>query len=338
MDATRKFVEKEQLTNIVDATFGSARRLDTVARLRGGSKKGVYRLTFDDAFTAILYVWSGEENYWPVAHSEQETDEFDPLSSASGSDLFEASHAQLNAVGVRTPRIYFLDRSRRHITDDVAVVEDVRGGTLEALIHSDPQKAKHSLKRLGEALQVMRQQRGRCPGKVALVESVGDFPLRLSCEQILLSRALRDLAESASRVERIAQVRVRLEEKIYDLVSAVRPRHEYSLIHGELGPDHVLVDEQGDPVMIDIEGTMFFDVEWEHVFLQLRFGDHYQWLRASDLDEQRMQFYALAMYLSLVSGPLRLLDGDFPDRAAMMEIAQSNIQRVLTFLDKPDQD
>ena len=32
------------------------------------------------------------------------------------------------------------------------------------------------------------------------------------------------------------------------------------LIHGELGPDHVLIDERGHPVIIDIEGVMFFDL------------------------------------------------------------------------------
>ena len=32
---------------------------------------------------------------------------------------------------------------------------------------------------------------------------------------------------------------------------------------------------------------MFFDIEWEHAFLRLRFGDHYRWLRASGLDDQR---------------------------------------------------
>nr|MDQ2717881.1 aminoglycoside phosphotransferase family protein [Chloroflexota bacterium] len=72
--------------------------------------------------------------------------------------------------------------------------------------------------------------------------------------------------------------------------------------------------------------------EWEHVFLQLRFGKHYRWLRTHDLDDQRLQFYALAMHLSLVTGPLHLLDGDFPEREAMMGIVESNIQRVLTFL------
>ncbi|MGW5792813.1 hypothetical protein ACWEV3_19595 [Saccharopolyspora sp. NPDC003752] len=69
--------------------------------------------------------------------------------------------------------------------------------------------------------------------------------------------------------------------------------------------------------------------QWEHVFLELRFGDNYHHLRGDDLDDDRMRFYRLAMYLSLVAGPLRLLDGDFPHRAAMLGIVEQNIGRTL---------
>jgi hypothetical protein len=34
------------------------------------------------------------------------------------------------------------------------------------------------------------------------------------------------------------------------------------------------VDQHQDPVLIDIEGLMFFDVEWEHAFLRILFGEH----------------------------------------------------------------
>jgi hypothetical protein len=60
---------------------------------------------------------------------------------------------------------------------------------------------------------------------------------------------------------------------------------------------------------------MYFDPEWEHVFLRLRFGRDYRFLGASGLDPDRLRLYQLAMHLSLVAGPLRLLDGDFPARA-----------------------
>jgi hypothetical protein len=35
------------------------------------------------------------------------------------------------------------------------------------------------------------------------------------------------------------------------------------------------------------------------------------------------------MHLSLVAGPLRLLDGDFPEREPMLRIAEYNTQQVL---------
>ena len=77
---------------------------------------------------------------------------------------------------------------------------------------------------------------------------------------------------------------------------------------------------------------MFFDVEWEHVFLKIRFGEQYRLLQRASLDERRMALYTLAMCLSLVAGPLRLLDGDFPDRDGMISIVEANIQRTLAFL------
>jgi hypothetical protein len=148
----------------------------------------------------------------------------------------------------------------------------------------------------------------------------------------VLDRALGHLAEAATRVPRIADVHDELTDIARELAAAVTPRTRYGLIHGELGPDHVLIDRHGDPVLIDIEGVMFFDVEWEHAFLRLRFGRHYPRLRASQLDETRLRFYALALHLSLVAGPLHLLDGDFPEHAAMQQIVDFNIERSLSFL------
>jgi hypothetical protein len=39
------------------------------------------------------------------------------------------------------------------------------------------------------------------------------------------------------------------------------------------------------------------------------------------------------MHLSLVAGPLRLLDGDFPDREFMMNIAEFNLQQACSYID-----
>jgi hypothetical protein len=64
----------------------------------------------------------------------------------------------------------------------------------------------------------------------------------------------------------------------------------------------------------------------------MRFGEHYRRLEQPGLDEHRMSLYTLAWRLSFVTGPLRLLDGDFPDRDGMMRIVEHNVRQALTFL------
>lgn len=317
----------ERAPAIVRAAGLGERQVTGVTRLKGGSKKGVYRLACDDGFSAILYVWEAAEDYWPAEPGRAASG---PFAHASGIGLFEAAARELEAAGVRVPLTYLLDRSQAFYPADIALAEDVRGGTLERLLETDPQAATPVLERLGGTLAAMGRVRAGHIGKVA---DPADGASGSRCEQIVLDRALRHLAGAADRVPPIAAARSRLDDTLRTLAAAVRPRAEYALIHGELGPDHVLVDDQGQPVIIDIEGVMYFDVEWEHVFLRLRFGRHYQRLKRNGLDQQRMELYALALDLSLIEGPLRLLDGGYPDRDQMLDIAGWAVERALRAAD-----
>jgi hypothetical protein len=60
-------VTRDQLAEAARLALGGGRRLEAVERLAGGTRKGVYRLTMDDATTAIAYLWEKSENYWPTA-------------------------------------------------------------------------------------------------------------------------------------------------------------------------------------------------------------------------------------------------------------------------------
>jgi aminoglycoside phosphotransferase (APT) family kinase protein len=314
-------VTREQLASAARAALGDGRRLEAVERITGGSKKGVYRLVMDDATTAITYLWDGAENYWPA--SEGDDDLTDPFSPGLGLDLFEAAHARLDALGVRVPAIRLVDRDGAHCPADLAIVEDLPGESLEELLARDRSAAAAVMARLAESLEAMRGHRAPAYGKVAVVDG-GGTSRGTSCEGVVLDRAA-----AAARDRRGAGARDRLEERLLGLAAAVRPRAEYAVVHGELGPDHVLVDADGKPVVIDIEGSMYFDVEWEHVFLQIRLHDAYQPLGVAGLDEDRLALYMLAQRLSLTAGPLRLLDGDFPDRAFMAGIAEYNLKQAL---------
>ncbi|MEV4056205.1 phosphotransferase [Amycolatopsis sp. NPDC049688] len=326
----RQFADVGDLSGLVRDALGAGCRITAVDRLRGGSKKGVYRVRLDGTHPAsvILYSWAEAENFWPGA---RETDPADPFAPASGLVPFLAAQRSLTGLGVRVPRIHLVDDSRRRCPADVAVVEDVSGGTLEALFEADRTRAGEVLAELAGTLQVMHRHRGPHYGRVDRPARAGSAP-EVPCEQRVLDRALRDLEEAAERDERIAAAGPALRDRLQELAGRVRPRAEYGLIHGELGPDHVLVDADGYPVLIDIEGLMYFDVEWEHVFLQLRFGKHYATLARPGLDPRRLDLYLLAMRLSLVAGPLRLLDGDFPDRALMRGIAEHNANGALALL------
>ncbi|MFF3166258.1 phosphotransferase [Streptomyces sp. NPDC003273] len=326
----RRPAEIEDLSGPVREALGPGCRAVAVERLRGGSRKGVYRVRVDGApvTRVIVYRWAGAEDFWPA---RTDAGPGDPFAPASGLAPFLTARQTLDGLGVRVPRVFLADGGRRRYPADVAVVEDVSEDTLEALFESDPVRAAAALEDLAAATDAMHRHLAPRYGRVDLLRA-GGTAAGVSCERLVLDRALSDLAEAAGRDGRIAAVQDRLRDRLHHLTALVPPRAEYGLIHGELGPDHVMVDADGRAVLIDIEGLMHFDVEWEHVFLRLRFGERYPVLSRPGLDPRRTDLYALAMHLSLVAGPLRLLDGDFPGRAAMAAIAEHNLSEALALL------
>jgi hypothetical protein len=96
--APRK-VTREDLAQAAGAAVGTERKIRKLARLAGGTTKGVYRLAMDDDTTVIAYVWGGSENFWPQAPNEN--DVADPFSSGNSIDLFSAAHGRLASLGLR---------------------------------------------------------------------------------------------------------------------------------------------------------------------------------------------------------------------------------------------
>jgi hypothetical protein len=326
----RRFADIEDMRPVVRAAFGGDQSLLRVERLAGGSKKGVYRLTMDDGGTALVYAWDDSEDYWQGVLPEGADDPADPFSHASGLTLFEAAARRLASAGVRCPELLFTDRSRSVYPADIAVVEDVAGGSLEALLENDPVAAQRPLSVLVGWLAAMAAIRSPSLGKVAFVDAGGRSP-GTSCERVMLDRTLAQLSEIAGRDRRAAGAQRRLEETLHSLAKPIRPRAAAALVHGELGPDHVLLDRRGEPVLIDIEGAMYFDVEMEHVWMRMRFGEHYAKLSRDGLDEDRLRLYQLCMHLGLVAGPLRIAGTSHPEREWFRSVAEHHLKRALQF-------
>lgn len=325
----RQFATKEQLADVVAAVFGTDRRIVTATRLPNGSKKGVYRLALDDGTSTIVYIWDPAEDYWSDVQDADRADPADTFSHASGLDLFEAAVGRLEALDVRCPRLLFADRGRTLYPADLAVVEDVSGGTLEALLENDPDAGRETLAALAPMLRRMQDHPAPRFGKVGVVDS-GLSVNGGSGAQIILDRALADVDEAAERDDRMRAGRSALIETLQGMASRVTAPARVGLIHGELGPDHVLVRPDGAPVLIDIEGVAYFDIEWEHVFVRMRFGRHYEALSRDDLDQDRMRLFQLAMHVSLVAGPLRIGAGDHPQAAWFRDLAAHHAGLALT--------
>ncbi len=323
--AERRFVQPDDLAALVHEAFGSSRRLVGLDRLVGGSKKGVYRLTLDDGGSSVLYVWNDDENYW----SAPGADLTDPFADASGMELLTSAHAALAAAGARVPNLYHVDGSKRLYPADVVLAEDLRGGTLQDLIAGDPARAVAPLRELGRTLEGMAATRNPGLGKVGAVLA-GLAPQDRTAQQVVLDQAVRHLSLVVDEVPSLGAARERIAARLDEFFARITPRSDYGLIHGELGADHVMIDDHGQPVIIDIEGLMYFDVEWEHDFTRMRLGDAYAGLGFSlALDPDRLALYELARSLSLVEGPLRIIKTDFPHRDFMLGIAKAHTAKVL---------
>jgi hypothetical protein len=183
---------------------------------------------------------------------------------------------------------------------------------------------------LADWLAAMAAVRSASFGRVAFVDA-GGRSRGTSCEAVMLDRALAELSEIAGRDLRGAAAQDRLTETLHSLAEPIEARPEATLIHGELGPDHVLLDRPGEPVLIDIEGAMYFDAEVEHVWMRMRFGEHYTKLSKGGLDEDRLRFYQLCLHLDLVAGPLRIADTAHPEHEWFRDLAVRHLQRALQY-------
>lgn len=250
----------------------------------------------------------------------------DPFTDASGLELFEVNHAALVATGVRVPELLLMDRAT-----GIALVEDAGARFLEGLMTDDPAAAEEPLARLGAGLRRMHTTFGPSYGKLATIAR-GEASQVRRPEDVIFERALLHLDAVAALDQRIAAARHSIADHLAGLRASVTARQKYGLVHGELGPDHVLVTPAGEPVMIDFEGLAYFDVEWDHAWIRMRFEDAYPRLDPVELDADRLEFYRYAQVLSLIEGPLRISRTDFPNRDWMLDLAEWNVAKALAVL------
>lgn len=148
-----------------------------------------------------------------------------------------------------------------------------------------------------------------------------------------MQNAIIQLSYASEYIDVIRRNQGKLLDMLYNLESKIEPRSRYGYIHGELGPNHVLVTDQLEPCLIDIEGAGFYDIEHEHSFMEFRFGDFYRYLKNDNLDVNRKLFYQYHHHLSLISAGLKLVHRGYPDQQTAKGITDYHTRRALQFIE-----
>ncbi|GGD86339.1 phosphotransferase family protein [Paenibacillus nasutitermitis] len=310
--------------------FGGSRyRLRDIRRIGdGGAQKAVYKLNCTGGPDLMLFVWDLSANYF-----EQDWREAGVTEESYGALQFERNTHLLSGMGVRVPAIRYISRERNRYPFDYAIVEYIHGPNLMIYEEGDTAVRDRIYEELAGMLGKMHASRSAVWGEAAEGRMNRETAAAAPCHSGIYDNALRELAFTVARIDHADWEEKEIRLHLDRLLANIRPRGQYGFIHGELGPDHVLVNERLEPYLIDIEGSEYFDIEHEHSFLQFRFGALYdRYLRRDDLDPDRMLFYKFHHHLSCTAGGLKLLERGFPNRKLAGEIYEHNRQSVLDML------
>jgi aminoglycoside phosphotransferase (APT) family kinase protein len=314
-----------EVRRLLAETFGQTCHLERVEVFKAGARKQVYFLDLTlPNMRCAMYIWHDLNNYFT------EREAFETQSDTQAPLLFNANLALFERLGIRTPNVYRFGQLETGYA--FALIEYISAKNFTAFSQSASPEARDTvLKRIGSMLLTLNNEQRPFPGTVLAEASLQFVP----CSDGILERALLELRVSASHHAVVAQHFERIDTKLRTMSSELQPRTSYRLIHGELGPEHILIAQENDePCFIDIEGAHFFDVEAEHALLSYRFGlDLYQtYFQRDDLDQDRMRFYRFALLVSFVFAGSRFLAKNFHDQEWAQGLFDHSLEQVLASL------
>lgn len=315
-------INRLELADCITTVFGTSYDINSIRQMQGGAQKTVYQLSCKNGFSFILYVWDLQNNYF-----QEEREQENPIGQYPDGPLFNDNIRCLRQLGVRTPELYYYHQAKRGHSPDFAFVELISGREATDYENADRRTQDQIFQPLSEMLEKMHTHI-----RVNFGTITGGKPPQTSCHKMMMDNAMNQLAYAAQHLPEIRLHRDKLLDALETHYLSIQPREQYGFIHGELGPNHVLVNERLEPVLIDVDGAMFFDVEHEHSFMEFRFANYDRYFKRGGLDLARMLFYKLHHHISYTAGGLKLLHRGYPDHQAAKSIADYNCREALRFI------
>ncbi len=122
--------------------FGNSFILNRLTRILGGAQKHTYLAEAENGFHFIIYIWDKSTSYFTYSEKED-------VFYSSSAQLFELNNNLMIQHSVLTPKLYYMDRSKREKNYEYAFAEYIDGIDMEGIMsqHSEHlPKALDSLK------------------------------------------------------------------------------------------------------------------------------------------------------------------------------------------------
>lgn len=280
--------------------FGNSFILNRMTRILGGAQKHTYLAETESGFCFIIYIWDKRTSYFTYNEKED-------IFSSSSSQLFELNNNLMIQHNVLAPKLYFMDRSKKEKDYEYAFAEYIDGNDMDDIISRYSERLPKALDSLKVSITNLHKIKSEFAGQLNRMQA-GEFDI--------LSYSFGSAQKNVDYLKEVDDSNRRLylevSDKLHELKQDLQKRREYTFIHGELGPNHVMVDKYDNAYLIDIEGGKYCDLEEEASFLKIRFGSLLENLEKG-LDPKRMEFYHICHCLNNLSGAVQLKLKDYYD-------------------------
>lgn len=280
--------------------FGNSFVLNRMTRILGGAQKYTYLAETDTGFCFIIYIWDKSTSYFTYNEKED-------IFSSSSAELFKLNNDLMIQYNVLTPKLYFMDRSRGDQDYEYAFAEYIDGTDMDDIISRHSERLPKVLDSLKASITNLHKVKSEFAGQLNRMQTEEFDIIGYSFKLALKNIEYLKVADDSNR-----KLYMEVWEKLRELTRGLQKRQEYTFIHGELGPNHVMVDKYDNAYLIDIEGGKYCDLEEEASFLKIRFGKLFENLD-NGLDPKRMEFYHIGHCLNNLSGAIQLKLKDYYD-------------------------
>lgn len=279
--------------------FGSEYALVSMERLLGGAQKHTYLAKCSNGFQFVVYQWDKHTTYFERNENE--------IFCSSSAVLFEKNHEFMKAHDVLTPALFYMDRSRTETDCEYACVEYIDGADMDFIAANEPGRMADVIKSLTANINRLHSIKSASAGQVGNMQDK---------QFDVIAHELEDIHQNCVYLQEhdreYAELYIRAESKAIEIAKGLKKREEYTFIHSELGPNHVMVDCNNNAYLIDIEGARYYDVEEENSFLRFRFNNQLTGLN-DHVDEKRMAFYHIGHCFGHLRGSTELKQKDYYD-------------------------